>query len=181
MKIRGLNVPRADHVVFGDNSMRCNHCGVEQKLAFPNGGLSMGSFTGLFAGFSHEHKACKLDSSKVAERRKFTTPWEWVERSQDTGTSSRTICQVLGGVGIDDGRTGIPYDPSDFGRCIRLVRAFPGWRERLPEVAARVPKWAPFVREWDRMATLFDEEFPTGKAPKLYEFMQTLRKEVEPC
>ena len=104
-------------------------------------------------------------------------------RGGDTGLSSLTIWCVLMGypTSVVMGRRSgsVPYDPADFGRCLRLIRRIPSWRRRLPEVATAFPIWAPFVREWDRMAALYDEEEPSGRAPRLYDFMQDLL--VEAC
>ena len=70
-------------------------------------------------------------------------------KGDDTGTSSRTICGVFAGIDALDGRKpSTPMAPSDFGRCFRLLAAFPEWRARLPEVAARHPNWTPFVAAW---------------------------------
>ncbi len=73
---------------------------------------------------------------------------------------------------------GVPHDPTDFGRCSRLLAApfAKGWRARLPEVAKRYPElpWARLVDAWDELEALQAEELPTGKAPKLYERLQTL-------
>lgn len=71
-------------------------------------------------------------------------------------------------------RPDIPYDPEDFGRCHRLLFAFPEWRARLPEVAARYPEWVPFVAAWDELAALYVEG-EGGQAPKLYRRMREIR------
>lgn len=67
-------------------------------------------------------------------------------RSSDTGISSETIFEVMTGIPVK--RHNVPLDRSDFGRCHRLLDKFPEWRERLPEVAARFPKWELLVRHW---------------------------------
>ena len=100
-------------------------------------------------------------------------------RSPDTGVSSKTIFSVLsekhGRVAAI--RTGVPHDPADFGRCHRLLNLIPGWRERLPEVAAAYPEWSALVREWDTLTKLYEEELPSGSCPKLYAAMQPLIEE----
>lgn len=102
------------------------------------------------------------------------TPIEWL-CGNDTGVSSKTILAVMtnsavtGTFGAD-----IPYDPSDFGRCYRLLRHFPEWRQRLPEVAERYPIWGPMVEAWEEMTALWERESPTGKCPELYEMMSKL-------
>lgn len=103
---------------------------------------------------------------------------EWLNGT-DTGTSSRTIFSVLsarwGSIALQGhSRPSTPSDPSDFGRCHRLLERFPKWRARLHEVAERYPAWVPLVREWDALTALWLEESPTGKCPKLYSRMKEL-------
>lgn len=99
----------------------------------------------------------------------------WLQ-SCDTGISSLTIAEVLSGrTGLAGGRRGIPYDPGDLGRCIRLLEKVPWWRERLPEVAEQHPRWAPFVEHWDELKALYWEELPSGSAPRCYQRMLKLR------
>lgn len=47
-----------------------------------------------------------------------------------------------------------PLDSDDFGRCLNLVNLFPGWIDRLPEVAAAYPdtKWPQIVQMWPELA-----------------------------
>lgn len=96
--------------------------------------------------------------------------------SGDSGISSKTICAVMTGSKMEDPGPDIPYDPSDFGRCYRLLALFPEWRERLGEVAEKFPMWGPMVKAWDELTTLYEEEVlnEDGKAPRLYARMQAL-------
>jgi hypothetical protein len=57
-----------------------------------------------------------------------------------------------------------PADADDFGRCERLLKLFPQWRARLPEVAAAYPetKWPSIVARWDEL-----EAAPVGARSKL--------------
>lgn len=106
----------------------------------------------------------------------------------DTGASSLTIFSVLsslfgGGPAMERGTIhgvsfspGIPRDPDDFGRCVRLLEWFPWWRARLPEVVAKYPAWAPLVAEWDALEALYREESAAGEGSRLYDRMQELTK-----
>lgn len=96
----------------------------------------------------------------------------WITNG-DTGTSSETIWSVL--MGRRPKRADIPHDPADFGRCYRLLKVMPSWRERLPEVAGAYPAWKPLVEAWDELTRLYEEEEPSGTAPKLYKRMRELR------
>lgn len=94
----------------------------------------------------------------------------------DTGISSKTIWAVMMGVVAQTGDYCIPYDPSDFGRCHRLLQIMPEWRSRLNEVASMFPEWTPLVKNWGELEALYLEELPTGRCPKLYNRMLELRK-----
>ncbi len=92
-------------------------------------------------------------------------PIAWLTNG-DTGMSSMTIWSVMMGRKSND--PSVPWDPSDFGRCYRLLRVMPSWRQRLPEVAAKHPAWTGLVKAWDELTALYEEELPRGTAPKLY-------------
>ena len=101
----------------------------------------------------------------------------------EVGISSKTIWAVMmGAVEQENEETDeeseayydYPYDPDDFRRCRLLLDLFPEWKERLPEVAAAFPEWAGLVANWDKLDALYDEESPSGQAPKLYDLMQEL-------
>lgn len=99
-------------------------------------------------------------------------PHQWLENG-DTGTSSLTIWAVM--MGTEPDRADIPHDPADFGRCFRLLLVMPSWRGRLGEVAERYPAWRRLVDRWAELESLWLEESPTGRCPKLYALMQQLR------
>jgi hypothetical protein len=101
---------------------------------------------------------------------------DWL-KGTDTGVSSKTIYSVLSGINFYLRDTDVPHDPDDFGRCYRLLKRFPGWRERMGDVAEKFPAWKPFVREWGAMTDLYEQEFPTGQAPLLYAMMQKIADE----
>jgi hypothetical protein len=90
----------------------------------------------------------------------------------DTGMSSETIWRVLMGETPRHPRT--PSDPSDFGRCYRLLRLMPGWRQRLGEVAAVYREWTALVAAWDELTAIYEEELPSGQCPRLYARMKEL-------
>lgn len=80
------------------------------------------------------------------------TPIGWL-LSNDTGTSSKTICAVM--TGSDIPRPDVPYDLDDFGRCYRLLKLFPEWVERMPEVGRKFPEWGPMVAEWEKLMGMY--------------------------
>lgn len=103
--------------------------------------------------------------------------WQGWLTSGDTGTSSETIWHVMTLQAVT--RVGLPCDPSDFGRCHRLLEVMPEWRARLPEVASVIPAWTPLVDAWDELTALYLEELPSGSCPKLWARMRTLTAEQD--
>lgn len=111
-------------------------------------------------------------------------PEEWIV-GPDTGRSSKTIWAVMMGVIVTpqqcDSQYCTPSDPSDFGRCYRMLTLIPEWQPRLSEVSKMFPAWSPFIREWEKMKSLYQTEWDSGSCPKLYEFMKTLCDESRIC
>lgn len=106
------------------------------------------------------------------------TPIEWM-LSNDTGISSKTICAVMTNSNPRANFwAGFPHDPADFGRCYRLLKLFPEWRGRLPEVAERFPEWSKLVIAWDELTDTYENELNNadGRLPILYRRMQELNK-----
>ena len=98
----------------------------------------------------------------------------WVVNG-DTGISSMTIWSVMMGRRPNvNFWPSTPLDPSDFGRCYRLLKVMPSWRARLSEVAKKYPEWRGLVDAWDELTALYERELPTGTAPVLYRRMSEL-------
>lgn len=95
-------------------------------------------------------------------------PIDWL-MSGDTGISSKTIMSVMEGSKPPSFGADVPHDWSDFGRCHRLLEAFPTYRMRLHEVVHHFPMWGPLVREWDRLTEMY-----LGKHKGMYEAMREL-------
>lgn len=96
----------------------------------------------------------------------------------DTGVSSETIVRIAVGVKPAKGDYfDAPYDPSDFGRCYRLLKQFPELKKKMHVVAKKCKAFAPLVAHWDELTALWEEESNngTGRAPKLYARMKELR------
>lgn len=104
---------------------------------------------------------------------------KWIV-GNDTGVSSKTIWAVMqgtvDGVNRSGGNFDVPHDPSDFGRCFRLLQLIPEWRDDLAKVAEVFPAWKPLVDVWSDLEALYVKELqrPDRRAPELYERMQKL-------
>ena len=174
--VRGAGIPVEEFVAL---SKAWQKRGLTQMV--PGVATALGA---LFAVASKKNVEPWIAAAKkrAAETAKGDPEIEWL-MGPDTGASSLTIFSVL-----TEMRTlaasrmhvgaSVPYDPDDFGRCYRLLKAVPAWRERLSEVAEKYPAWAALVREWSELERLFEEESPKGRCPKLYARMKALLAEI---
>lgn len=98
---------------------------------------------------------------------------EWFA-GDDTGLSSKHMAAVAAGVA---GNGNHPLDPSDLGRCIRLVENVPEVRDAFPAIRASGPKWATVITHWDELVALYAQESLGRRyftASKTYERMKAL-------
>jgi hypothetical protein len=160
------------HTTIHGTELRCLHCGDTYSV---NPG-PINQWIAAMRTFDDDHKLCKPSAAGEA-RMKWATPEEWW-RSWDTGESSKTIWRVMMGQRVVP--EAVPHDPSDFGRCHRLLAAFPEWRARLSEMR-KVRGWSALVDAWPKLEALFVEESPSGQCPKLFAAIQTcVREEASP-
>lgn len=100
----------------------------------------------------------------------------WLD-GDDTGLSSKFLAQLALGNPLP--AIHYPYDPSDFGRCYRFLQVLePDEQDEVLRLAShRSAEWERLIECWDELVELYLEEYPSGKAPKLYERMKELLKE----
>lgn len=102
---------------------------------------------------------------------------EWLATGRH-GVSSLTIFKQLSGKPVTD-HEHHPSDPSDLGRCRRLLDQVPEYRSRLGEMAGLSPVWEKLVASWDELCALMDSEAPhwrdgEGVAKETYARMKAL-------
>ena len=92
----------------------------------------------------------------------------------DTGISSKVIWAVMMGCVTPPVMRTPPQDPSDFGRCYRLLKLIPEWKLRLGEVEEAMPRWRPYIREWERLQKMYVMAIHSGAktAPAMYQLMR---------
>lgn len=100
---------------------------------------------------------------------------KWLD-SDHTGLSSRFMCWTLTGKrqNIADEKYNYPHDPSDFGRCVGFLKAVPEARQHISRMVVTGKEWCGLAACWDELEALYNEEHPSGKAPKLYARMKEL-------
>lgn len=173
----------ATHVGLGGKEVRCLHCGARETV-FHGDGIAVGSpaWAGLMAhaqAFEDAHRDCK-ETDQSPTRKLEADALAWAS-GLHVGISSATIYTVMMGQKPKmESTIGFPpSDPSDLGRCLRLLRIRPDWRPRLQEVADRFPKWQTLVDHWDEIEALMEEEvgwdWSKGqRAPRTYERMKAM-------
>lgn len=155
------------HVVAGNDCARCLHCGAEQAIAMP---CSIDVFVAITQAFLNGHRACK-PTARGRARMEYSSPFDWIQ-SWDTGASSETIWHfMMHGAAL---RPSVPHDSDDFGRCYRLLAAFPEWRARMPEMRD-VPGWAKFVDNWNALTVLYEAELAGGVFTQTYARLRDCR------
>lgn len=92
----------------------------------------------------------------------------------DSGMSSKAICYHMLGMKSDGS---FPLDPSDLGRCLRLLELFPEWKPRMGEMARYSAQWAALVERWDELAEMMADEVGIDwskgeRAPRTYAAMK---------
>lgn len=97
--------------------------------------------------------------------------------SDDVGRSSKTIAHALYGVpeSMTSSEYSTPQDPSDFRRCVKLMDAVPGTRERIGELAS-IKGWKNLAPVWGELEDLYNTEVAnnTGSAPQLFARLQDI-------
>jgi hypothetical protein len=96
----------------------------------------------------------------------------------DYGESSLTIVAVL--LKIKKAKPAIPYDPTDFKRCVHLFECL-GYNKFLMlhtiEIVSNIYViWKPFYLEWENLMQCYEEEKNLKSAPKLYELLIKCRE-----
>lgn len=103
---------------------------------------------------------------------------QWVV-SGDTGISSKAIWAHMQGIGPEKRWPWTwPSDPSDFGRCHRLLKFIPEWRDRIEEMGQYGPEWKALVEHWAELEAMFAVECvgDSWSAPLMYDRMKELER-----
>ena len=98
----------------------------------------------------------------------------------DCGLSSKAIAGHMV-YGVCDGS--FPLDPSDAGRCFRLLELFPEWQGRITEMGKYGLYWKRLAARWDEVRDTMEEEVgihweKSGHARKTYALMEEILYET---
>lgn len=93
---------------------------------------------------------------------------DWLKtwyRSGDTGISSEVIARTF--TREFSRNLGIPRDPSDVGRCVRLLDLAEAngahWREDFAHIMRQHEAWRPLLDRWSEIETAYREQLVAEK------------------
>lgn len=93
----------------------------------------------------------------------------------NVGSSSEAIVFVMCGLSpetiLKDSWTPYPHDSTDFGRCYKLLKIFPEWKERIKEMGCLGEIWKRIASAWGELETLYEQE----NHKKLYKRLSQLQ------
>jgi len=92
---------------------------------------------------------------------------QWIA-SGDVGASSRTMWNCL--IGNKDFVINTPFDPSDFGRCYRLLEFVPEWKSEIYKLKSLSKNWSVLVDNWDELTRMYESK----SGGDMYKFMKEL-------
>lgn len=117
---------------------------------------------------AHSAEIAGALAAQTTERRALL----WLA-GRDSGLSSQAIAYHMLGLSSNGN---YPLDPSDLGRCLRMLELFPEWKPRISEMASYSKCWAGLCARWDALAAMMADEvgidWSKGRnAPKTYQAM----------
>lgn len=94
-----------------------------------------------------------------------------------TGESSKAM--AFAAAGIQATNKSHPSDPSDFNRCLMLIKVAPEIKLQMNKVALLSDSWEKLVLHWPDLEQCFIEEAglnwtKNSKAPKTYKMMKAI-------
>lgn len=104
---------------------------------------------------------------------------EWLANGERGISSNTMVTHLLGINALKDWIPDHPWDPSDLGRCRKLMEQVPEIAERFPGMATCTTAWRHLVESWDELCRTMDKEAPNwregyGVAPRTYSMMQQI-------
>jgi len=167
---------------FRNGKLFCFNCGGEYEIIYPQP-VSMA--TALMTQFAKDHENCEktwVEPTNEVESKSEAENANWWALNGEHGISSMTMFNhftrniQVRAMKLDHPKH--PYDPDDFSRCYKLLKAVPQFKARINELKELSPEWANLVDNWDKLTEMYEEnvrmEWKTYKRIGMYDFMQTL-------
>lgn len=105
--------------------------------------------------------------------------YAWMQ-TDDVGQSSKFMAKIMsGGKYFPNARYYHPRDPSDFGRCIKLLEAEPSLKDNIDLMRKHSEVWDALISNWSDLLESLETECPEwrkgkGSSPITYKKMKEL-------
>lgn len=168
---------KVEHTTIRNQKLFCLNCGGEHSLPFP---IAIDEMTKKIEAFNQLHGDCKKTWTEPEANQTETIHQRalWWISNGEVGMSSKTIWHCFMSGTNKPFEVNHPYDPDDFSRCYKLLKAIPEWRKQLDRMKPLSKQWENLVNNWDKLTEMFEENVRTNwknsKKIGMYEFMQTL-------
>jgi len=163
------------HTTIRNGKLFCLHCGGSHDISLP---MALDKMVSTMEAFNALHANCvktweepEPDHSLLQHERA-----QWWMKYGETGLSSKTMWYHF--MNCADFAIDYPHDPSDFGRCYKLLEAVPEWKSRIKELASLSPVWKKLVENWDKLSRMYEDLINTKaeKGSEMFDLMQSLIK-----
>jgi hypothetical protein len=163
---------KIEHTTIRNQNLFCTHCGRSQVMTYP---IEIDMMTAMMTAFNKIHKNCpptwkEPEVPELSEQQRAN--W-WITHGH-VGMSSKSIWAYF--MGQKEPSPNHPYDPDDFGRCYKLFKAVPEWRERVSELKSLSVEWHRLSLHWDKLTEMYEqnerEDWKNYKQVGMYEFMK---------
>ncbi len=159
------------NTTFRNENLFCLNCGGEFALNYP---ISIKEMTEKIEAFNNLHKNCKKtwEEPKVDKNKSVHDRAMWWFEVSERGLSSMTMWNCfMGNKGFSIHH---PSDPSDFGRCWKLLETVPEWKKELYKLKSLSPIWSNLVDNWDKLNEYYEKMREKKGDNGMYEFMRSL-------
>jgi hypothetical protein len=79
------------------------------------------------------------------------------------------------------GHPSAPMDDRDFASCYRMLRAIPGWRERIRDMHDLDDSWTVLVAEWSELERVYEAVLAARSAEEDLELRRQLKRRLIDC
>lgn len=106
---------------------------------------------------------------------------QWLANGQTGQSSKAMMINLLCNQRIK-GASDHPWDPSDFRRCLLLLKTVPEFKEKISLMADVSETWARIVNHWDEIEQVLlsecfsSSDYRFNNAPKTYALMKQIIK-----
>tara|TARA_B100002019_G_C20940242_1_gene436463 strand:- start:41 stop:523 length:483 start_codon:yes stop_codon:yes gene_type:complete len=121
---------------------------------YPNLNINTRKFNAIIRASQDIAKELNI-SNKEAQPNSGLDKWL---KSDEVGLSSKYLAKVLSQRNDFNAEYAVPYDPSDFQRCRKMLDAAPELKERLYLISDVSEVWKGLFEDWNKICDSIDNE-----------------------